>query len=261
MEGEDTEDTEATAGEATAGSVTPLAPVPPFTPSLPSSPFPSSSSYHPPLPPSNRSYGTRSYWNERFSVEPTFDWLVTFSDIKALIDRTVASRCPSLDKRTARVLLVGCGNSPFSYQLYRSGYGDVTSVDYSETVIESMERQVREGGGEGRSRVFPGPTSGCARDAGLLFLLSLLSLLSLLFLPPPSRESRRESRNRARCLSFSLSPFPSFPSFSLYRNYCMYVCSLPSLPSLSPPLFPNPPLPSPSTPPRPTPASPGSSRT
>jgi len=40
--------------------------------------------------------------------------------------------------RTARVLLVGCGNSPLTAAMVADGYAHVTSTDYSPTVIARM---------------------------------------------------------------------------------------------------------------------------
>eukprot|EP00455_Lapot_gusevi_P011082 TRINITY_DN15091_c0_g1_i1.p1 TRINITY_DN15091_c0_g1~~TRINITY_DN15091_c0_g1_i1.p1 ORF type:complete len:180 (+),score=53.61 TRINITY_DN15091_c0_g1_i1:183-722(+) len=37
--------------------------------------------------------------------------------------------------------MVGCGNSPFSAQLYDAGYRYITNLDYSPTVIELMKRK------------------------------------------------------------------------------------------------------------------------
>lgn len=37
------------------------------------------------------------------------------------------------------VLVLGCGNSTLSYDLYKLGFTDITSIDYSPTVIEKMK--------------------------------------------------------------------------------------------------------------------------
>jgi SAM-dependent methyltransferase len=58
-----------------------------------------------------------------------------------MLDRILAGRSPGLGRGEAEVLLVGCGNSPFSHELYKAGFVRTTSIDYSAPVIASMERQ------------------------------------------------------------------------------------------------------------------------
>jgi len=51
------------------------------------------------------------------------------------------SRLSSTPWGSLSVLLVGCGNSTFSHDLYSDGVGTVTSLDYSEVVINSMREK------------------------------------------------------------------------------------------------------------------------
>jgi len=37
------------------------------------------------------------------------------------------------------MLVLGCGNSTLSYELSQLGFTDITSIDYSPTVIERMK--------------------------------------------------------------------------------------------------------------------------
>ena len=39
-----------------------------------------------------------------------------------------------------KILVVGCGNSPFSEELYKAGYRNLISTDYSEVVIDDKKR-------------------------------------------------------------------------------------------------------------------------
>ena len=43
-----------------------------------------------------------------------------------------------------KVLIVGCGNSSFSYEIWKDGVGDVVSLDYSEVVVEKMREKYGE---------------------------------------------------------------------------------------------------------------------
>jgi SAM-dependent methyltransferase len=44
------------------------------------------------------------------------------------------------DKSLVRILVVGCGNAPFSCDLYDDGYTNITNIDYSSTVIQNMQQ-------------------------------------------------------------------------------------------------------------------------
>lgn len=37
------------------------------------------------------------------------------------------------------ILMVGCGNSKLSEQMYEAGYKNITNIDISPTVIEQMK--------------------------------------------------------------------------------------------------------------------------
>lgn len=79
-------------------------------------------------------YDTKGYWDERYSrSEAPFDWTCSFHDVAP----TLLPLLPS--DRSASILVVGCGDSPFSADLaLRGGYRDVLSVDYSDVVVEKM---------------------------------------------------------------------------------------------------------------------------
>jgi EEF1A lysine methyltransferase 4 len=80
--------------------------------------------------PHNSLYKKKEYWDERFTKEDTYDWLLKFADVKTLL-------LPHL-KESDRILIVGCGNSTFSADLYDAGYHNIVNIDYSDVVIESM---------------------------------------------------------------------------------------------------------------------------
>eukprot|EP01041_Mallomonas_annulata_P000997 gene997-1961_t len=81
----------------------------------------------------NSDYKLKSYWDERFSDEESFEWLLPYSDLKNFID-------PIFTKNMKRALVIGCGNSSFSADLYDSGvFEGIVNIDYSDTVIEKMK--------------------------------------------------------------------------------------------------------------------------
>lgn len=81
---------------------------------------------------SNARFNKVNYWNDRFTEEEKYDWLMEYQH--------VASELEALIKTTDKILVVGCGNSTFSKQLYDAGFTNVTNIDYSGVVIEKMSQ-------------------------------------------------------------------------------------------------------------------------
>ncbi|KAI9458700.1 S-adenosyl-L-methionine-dependent methyltransferase [Russula earlei] len=85
------------------------------------------------LPVRNEEYGTREYWDKRYTEEgeATFDWFKRYEDVAHLL-RSV------LPDKNARILMLGCGNSTLSEDMYDDGYRNIINVDYSPVVIGRM---------------------------------------------------------------------------------------------------------------------------
>uniref|UniRef100_A0A7S1Z9A6 Methyltransferase domain-containing protein n=1 Tax=Trieres chinensis TaxID=1514140 RepID=A0A7S1Z9A6_TRICV len=81
-------------------------------------------------------YGDRDYWDERYALTESnpFDWLCDYDQLEPLLNGLV--------RRDERILVVGCGDAPFSPDLYfRGGYANSVHFDYSRVVIaRQMER-------------------------------------------------------------------------------------------------------------------------
>jgi 2-polyprenyl-3-methyl-5-hydroxy-6-metoxy-1,4-benzoquinol methylase len=86
-----------------------------------------------PVPKSNAVYGSKDYWEERFSQEKDYEWLLSYQQLSSQL-------IPFLQP-TSRILVVGCGNSPFSADMYDAGYHNIVNIDYSETVISAMKKR------------------------------------------------------------------------------------------------------------------------
>jgi 2-polyprenyl-3-methyl-5-hydroxy-6-metoxy-1,4-benzoquinol methylase len=80
----------------------------------------------------NADYGKQEYWEERFEEEDEYDWLCKYSDLKTHIS-------PFINKDD-RILIVGCGNSLFSTQLYDDGFENIVNIDFSSICIEKMKK-------------------------------------------------------------------------------------------------------------------------
>jgi len=81
----------------------------------------------------NDQFGKQEYWDGRFEQEEQYDWLLTF-------DQVASQLLPLLVPygKTASILMVGCGNSTFSADLYDAGFENITNLDYSGVVISRM---------------------------------------------------------------------------------------------------------------------------
>lgn len=82
-------------------------------------------------------YGSVEYWNSRYTNEsgPSFDWLFNFSDVRFALDQII-------NDKTKPVLVPGCGNAPFSEDIYfNGGYHNIFNIDISDTAIEQMSNK------------------------------------------------------------------------------------------------------------------------
>jgi len=78
-------------------------------------------------------YGKADYWDERYSVNSdgdTFDWYQRWSGLKSFLE-------PKL-KLDSSILMVGCGNSTLSIDMYNNNYKNITNIDISGVVINQM---------------------------------------------------------------------------------------------------------------------------
>jgi 2-polyprenyl-3-methyl-5-hydroxy-6-metoxy-1,4-benzoquinol methylase len=74
------------------------------------------------------------------SKEETFDWFKGYAELKELLNKI-------LPNKQDRILMLGCGNSALSEEMYADGYSSIDNVDFSETVIKQMrERTVGQTG-------------------------------------------------------------------------------------------------------------------
>ncbi|CAG8660092.1 9461_t:CDS:2 [Funneliformis caledonium] len=86
-------------------------------------------------------YQNKEYWEERYSKlesHETFDWFnKTYKELKPLFDIY-------LPDKNVSILMLGCGNSTLSEDMYDVGYHHITNVDFSETVIENMRFRCKD---------------------------------------------------------------------------------------------------------------------
>lgn len=95
-------------------------------------------------------YGKRSYWDERYGREDEpFDWMCDFKQLKPtllpLLHETKSKRSSGSNKSKSydeKILIVGCGNAPFSHDFHTSsGFKNITNIDYCDIVIEQQKKK------------------------------------------------------------------------------------------------------------------------
>lgn len=82
------------------------------------------------LPDDNSRYKDVDYWDERYKTEPCYDWLGCFSKFQHLLENHI--------KKEDSILILGCGNSSMSGDMYSAGYHSITNMDYSSVCISTM---------------------------------------------------------------------------------------------------------------------------
>ena len=84
-------------------------------------------------------YGLEGSWDKRYSKElAAFDWLFSWGDLSHLI-------CELIPDHESKILLVGCGNAPFSPDMFTDGgYHGMINTDISKVVIAQQQQNYPE---------------------------------------------------------------------------------------------------------------------
>ncbi|XP_034565871.1 eEF1A lysine and N-terminal methyltransferase [Notolabrus celidotus] len=90
------------------------------------------------LPRSAEEFSSAEYWEKFFKKrgERAFEWYGDYNSLCGVLHRYI--------KVPDQVLVVGCGNSELSEQLYDVGYKHLTNIDISETVVTHMNQRNAE---------------------------------------------------------------------------------------------------------------------
>ncbi len=82
---------------------------------------------------SREEYARANFWEDRYVENGGFfDWYAEFPELKVSFDEY------GIEKED-KILMVGCGNSKLSDQMYQNGYQNIVNIDISPTVIEQMK--------------------------------------------------------------------------------------------------------------------------
>ena len=87
------------------------------------------------LPKNHQDFRQKEYWDSFFRKrgKKAFEWYGEYGELCGILHKYI--------KQRDTVLVVGCGNSTMSCDLYDVGYKSITSIDLSNQVIEQMQRQ------------------------------------------------------------------------------------------------------------------------
>ncbi|KAG9396723.1 protein kinase domain protein [Carpediemonas membranifera] len=81
-----------------------------------------------------KDYSEKEYWTQRYeNLEHAFDWYCEYSAVAPTIKSLVKT------PETARVLIVGVGNSRMAHQMATDGFrGSIVAIDIADNVISFM---------------------------------------------------------------------------------------------------------------------------
>ncbi|XP_070688545.1 eEF1A lysine and N-terminal methyltransferase [Pempheris klunzingeri] len=90
------------------------------------------------LPHTAEEFSSAEYWERFFKKrgEKAFEWYGDYNKLCGVLHKYI--------KVQDKVLVVGCGNSELSEQLYDVGYKHLTNIDISETVVTHMNQRNAE---------------------------------------------------------------------------------------------------------------------
>eukprot|EP00347_Sterkiella_histriomuscorum_P017991 403347204 len=80
-------------------------------------------------------YAKKDFWNDRFrESKGFFDWYAKWEQIKPQFEKSFSPE----QYQHSPILMVGCGNSRLSEDMYKDGYQQITNMDISDVVLEKM---------------------------------------------------------------------------------------------------------------------------
>lgn len=88
------------------------------------------------LPRNHEQFNQKEYWDEFFikTKKEAFEWYGGYNDIKSYFYN---NKIP----KNVKILIIGCGNSNLSNDMYDDGYTNITNIDFSQLVIDEMKQK------------------------------------------------------------------------------------------------------------------------
>ena len=89
------------------------------------------------LPRTHSEFQAKEYWDSFFSKRSkAFEWYGEYTDLCHVLHKYL--------KPTSHVLVVGCGNSKLSEDLYDAGFQTIENIDISDVVIRQMSAKNKQ---------------------------------------------------------------------------------------------------------------------
>jgi hypothetical protein len=84
------------------------------------------------LPAHHDQFRSKDYWDRFFQERggEQFEWYGAYRDVEGHVKRSI--------NKSDRILVIGCGNSEFSSELYDGGFRAIRNLDFSPLVIEGL---------------------------------------------------------------------------------------------------------------------------
>ncbi|PPQ62906.1 hypothetical protein CVT24_006304 [Panaeolus cyanescens] len=73
----------------------------------------------------------------READDESFDWFKSFADVADLLHEIIP-------EKSVRILMLGCGNSTLSEDMWEDGYRNIVNIDYSPVLIQKMSARHSE---------------------------------------------------------------------------------------------------------------------
>ena len=82
------------------------------------------------------SYSEKRYWDRVYEKKANekYDWYCEYPQFRQFLKHI---------PKSARILIVGCGNSALPQDLWQDGYHKLTCIDYSKVIIDKMRQKYR----------------------------------------------------------------------------------------------------------------------
>lgn len=86
------------------------------------------------LPNEIDNFKDKNYWNNFFKERDvnSFEWYAEWENIKDYLIKDI--------NKKNKILIIGCGNSNLSNEMYKNGFTNQINIDYSDLVIEQMKK-------------------------------------------------------------------------------------------------------------------------
>lgn len=87
-------------------------------------------------------YHSHEYWENRYDwYEQEMDWYQGFDKLNTDFNIETILKAKYPNKKKCKILELGCGNSSLAYDLYQTGYTNISSIDFSNIIIQRMKKK------------------------------------------------------------------------------------------------------------------------